>query len=852
MENVNDKPRASNFNSIDTSVMPSLMFSMHNAEIGSKLDQFGLNPYTKSKWAMMLLIGVVAGTVAWILFTTIAQGITFQISVVQSYLDDGNVGGAYGFVLGWCILFAFLACSFVLYFPPAGGSGVPEVIGYLNGVDIKEIISVRTFFVKLCSCIAANISCMPVGAEGPMVHLGAIVGGGISQGRSKSRGATLSSPFWSRFRLTDYRRDFTTAGVGAGVAAAYPAPLGGLLFSMVEVSSYWTPELGSQIFAACLISCLMLQILNSLKYNDFGSLERLSLVDKAQGVDAEYPMTLAIFPICIVIGFFNGIFSLLWTQVHWALFKFRAQYMNPKFPLRRMCDVVLFAVVYNSIVFWLSIYTECQPYGGNWTQLVKDHLFVGTCPEGQYNPVGSLLFDTIPYRMILCFSTNSTALFSLKSIFISFVVFHFGSMYATTTATCPGLVMPSLYNGALIGRFIGAVLNEFDLHPADEGVMSLIGGACFFSGMSRQTLAVTVITLEIGGDIAYLFPIMLGGLISKFIGDYACKSLYLLLVESKKIPFLDRTPNVEKAHCIRVRDVMTKYPITLPLCVPVKQIRSLLQHPENKHNAFPVIMPRKTREIQTEERFNLEKKFYAKKQDNKLDSDIVRLSVHVPEKQIQKENAVETEMVSLEPSTRSKSNSVTLMSNSLTLLNKRATGEASLVMTGERDAGDDELVFGGLITRTQLRIILKNPSCFLKRDIFAPQPADVAPENPKIIEFSSYLKQEDNLLYTKPKPGVEEYPLTDAELEMFIDLSPYINTSAVTVSDDTILWVAYTMFMSLFLRHLVVLNARGNVVGIITRHDFEPHNIESRAAPRLTMMSKEVVQFMNQISIKQA
>ena len=53
--------------------------------------------------------------------------------------------------------------------------------------------------------------------------------------------------FWNR-------RNFISAGAAAGVASAFGAPVGGLLFSMEEVSSFWNMKLSWQTFFACMVS----------------------------------------------------------------------------------------------------------------------------------------------------------------------------------------------------------------------------------------------------------------------------------------------------------------------------------------------------------------------------------------------------------------------------------------------------------------------------------------------------------------------------------------------------------------------------------------------------------------------
>ncbi len=353
------KLNISGFNSLDGPLPPSHMFSLHNAEVSSKLDKHGLNPHVKSRMAMMCAIGIVCGLVAWILKASIEVLTHYGEHRLQQYLDNKSLPAAWFFVMGWTIFFGLIASGLVVFFhPPAGGSGVPEVIGYLNGVDIKEIISVRTFFVKLISCISVNVSGLPVGAEGPIIHLGAIIGGGLSQGRSRSRQASCEAPCWHRFRLSDYRRDFTTAGVAGGVGAAFSAPLGGLLFSQEEVASYWNAELTVLIFACALFSTFTIQLLDSAAQGEFGDLHNGAFISIAQtGVAAN--LNVAIFPISIVIGLITGVFSAMWTWAHSRLFLVRDALLRPS-KLRRMLDVVVLIIVWNSLCLAFMATTPCS------------------------------------------------------------------------------------------------------------------------------------------------------------------------------------------------------------------------------------------------------------------------------------------------------------------------------------------------------------------------------------------------------------------------------------------------------------------------------------------------------------
>jgi chloride channel 7 len=104
---------------------------------------------------------------------------------------------------------------------------------------------VFTLSVKFLSCGLAVASGLPVGPEGPLIHIGAAIGSALSQGHSTTMG--FSTSMFKRFRNPKDKRDFVTAGVSVGVATAFNAPIGGLLFAFEEVASFWQQSLGWQV-----------------------------------------------------------------------------------------------------------------------------------------------------------------------------------------------------------------------------------------------------------------------------------------------------------------------------------------------------------------------------------------------------------------------------------------------------------------------------------------------------------------------------------------------------------------------------------------------------------------------------
>ncbi|KAH3792983.1 hypothetical protein DPMN_146485 [Dreissena polymorpha] len=87
---------------------------------------------------------------------------------------------------------------------------------YLNGINITRAVGVL-FSVS---------GGLFVGKEGLMVHSGAIIGAGIPL-----------------VNCVVEKRDFVTGEAAAGVAAAFGAPIGGVLFSLEEGCSFWNQKL---------------------------------------------------------------------------------------------------------------------------------------------------------------------------------------------------------------------------------------------------------------------------------------------------------------------------------------------------------------------------------------------------------------------------------------------------------------------------------------------------------------------------------------------------------------------------------------------------------------------------------
>ena len=80
----------------------------------------------------------------------------------------------------------------------------------------------------------------------------------------------------------------------------------------------------------------------------------------------------------------------------------------------------------------------------------------------------------------------------------------------------------------------------------DPGAFALLGAVSFFGGVTRLTMSLAVIMVEITNDIQFLLLICVTILSAKWTGDLLTHSLYHSLLEFKCIPFLDAEPVLVK------------------------------------------------------------------------------------------------------------------------------------------------------------------------------------------------------------------------------------------------------------------------------------------------------------------
>jgi H+/Cl- antiporter ClcA len=161
------------------------------------------------------------------------------------------------------LLYTSISTAFVWIEPAAGGSGITEIKCLLNGINMPGLVEFKTLVCKVLGVCFSVSSGLPIGKEGPMFHSGAIVAAVLSQGQFAFRGFQKSFAELADFRNPWEKRDFIACGAAAGIASAFSAPIGGVLLSLEEGSSFWSTKLTWRAFFCAMISLFTLQMIKS-------------------------------------------------------------------------------------------------------------------------------------------------------------------------------------------------------------------------------------------------------------------------------------------------------------------------------------------------------------------------------------------------------------------------------------------------------------------------------------------------------------------------------------------------------------------------------------------------------------
>lgn len=380
------------------------------------------------------LVGACAGIVA-LLFRAGLTG--------ADVLRNGILSWAHTMpIWGWIfpVLFTLLGAGISVamtrrYAPEASGSGIPHLEAVLH--RIRKLDWKRVLPVKFFGGILAIGSGLALGREGPTVQMGGAVGDAISRWLKVSE----------RERLT-----LISAGAGAGLAAAFNAPLSGLIFVLEEVRRDFQPIVFGAAFVAAAIADIIARI-GSGQFPIFAV--------------PSYPVPpLTSLPIFALLGIVAGLLGVVFNRGLVTVIETYA-----RVPARFIIPVAALTGGMVGLVGWFS------------------PLMIGSGHSLAESALkGDLLLAALPLFFAIRFLLTATSY---------------------STGAPGGIFAPLLVLGALVGLAIGKIANNLapDVVPI-PAVFAVVGMAAYFTAIVRAPLTGIMLILEMTGNYSQMLPLL--------------------------------------------------------------------------------------------------------------------------------------------------------------------------------------------------------------------------------------------------------------------------------------------------------------------------------------------------------
>lgn len=547
------------------------------------------------KWGVCLLVGTLTAVIAF----SVNVGVE-NIAGFKFWLTFSVMNGRSGSLFGGYLLFAFINCILaglasavvVYYGPGAAGSGIPDVKSYLNGVDLPNVLSPQTLVAKILGSVGAVSASLAVGKEGPFVHIGACLAYLLTQGEKVHN--RLKHPLLNVFRDDRQLRDFVTCGAAAGVAAAFRAPVGGVLFALEEATSWWRNQiLWLAFFTTAVVSVVLRSMIRHCHVANCGFFGAggFILFSLDEGQDSYEIFEL--LPM-LLLGVMGGLLGSTFNVLNAQLTLWRQSFFRKYGARARVIEAVIIALLTSTVAFGLPLMVSCQncphahtgPCPRNSTSFSGNYVQFNCRSDTEHNDMATLFFNTQDDAIRSLLSSKNNKEYSVSTLLGYFVSFFTLATLTYGAAIPSGLFVPSILCGASYGRLVGMFVIR--MHPnynIDEGTYALLGAAGFLGGASRMTVSLCVIMLELTNNMALLPLIMLVLLVAKGVGDGSgIKAIYDIHVDLKGVPFLESQPQRFMQH-ISAKEICS-HPVSFRRFESVSHIKNVLG--SNKHNGFPV------------------------------------------------------------------------------------------------------------------------------------------------------------------------------------------------------------------------------------------------------------------------
>lgn len=346
------------------------------------------------------------------------------------------------------------------YAPEASGSGIPEIEGALE--ELRPVRWWRVIPVKFFGGMGTLGAGMVLGREGPTVQLGGNIGRMVTD--------------ILRVKQGEARHSLLATGAAAGLAAAFNAPLAGILFILEEMRPQFRYNLISikAVFIGVIMASIVFRIFNGET------------------------------PVIAVGQLANAPVNTLWLYLILGML------------------FGLVGVVFNRLIFLFQDGFQRVYAGRTWRAVVIGGGIGGGCGilALLYAPGAGGGFELIP--------DAAKGDFTFYALIVMFLVRLMTTLLCFCSGAPGGIFAPMLALGTVLGTAYGVgVADLFPIYGLEPGTFAIAGMGALFAASVRAPLTGIVLVLEMSDNYQLILPMIItclgATLLAQFLGG---KPLY--------------------------------------------------------------------------------------------------------------------------------------------------------------------------------------------------------------------------------------------------------------------------------------------------------------------------------------
>lgn len=400
--------------------------------------------------------------------------------------------------------------------PETYGSGIPQVKAVLSGHPMA--LNLRVAFAKIVGSITALGAGLTLGREGPTVQVGAALAAHLSKRGEKNH---------------IHKRHLIAAGAGASLAAAFNAPIAGVLFVLEEllgdVSGF---AIGTAIVAS-FVASVVARLMGVVSLD----------VDVSAGVRHAI-ISLPDIPFYMLLGVVAGILGGLFNRGILSSIKFNEKMIKGGPPVR----IALAGAITGLAIAALP--SAFRDYSS-----IREWIADGYC--------------------------------DLNVAFLSFAVFFALTLIGYGSGAPGGLFAPSLTLGSSLGYLIG-LLEQHLIGSGSPHMFAMAGMGAFFAAVARVPITAVVIVFEMTTDFSLVLPLMVGVVVAVVVAEVISRdSIYDRLLVLSGIQLDEGDLRRRMLDKIVASDLMEETVRSIPVKATLGDARELFV--KYKHRGFPVM-----------------------------------------------------------------------------------------------------------------------------------------------------------------------------------------------------------------------------------------------------------------------